>query len=71
MGFSLLKVRGGYSLVAVPGLFVVVLSLVAGGRAIGMQSLVIVAQGLSCSEAWGILLDQESKSCPLHCKVDS
>ena len=71
MGFSLLKVRGGYSLVAVPGLFVVVLSLVAGGRAIGMQSSVIVAQGLSCSEAWGILRDQESKSCPLHCKVDS
>ena len=66
VGFSLFKVSGGYSLVAVPGLFVVVLSLVAGGRTIGMQSSVAVAHRLSCSEACGIFLDQELNSCPLH-----
>ena len=71
VGFSLLKVSGGYSLDAVPGLFVVVLSLVAGGQAISMQSSVIVAHRLSCSEACGIFLDQELNPCPLHCKVDS
>ena len=71
MDFSLLKVSRGYSLVAVPGLFVVLLSLVAGGRAIGMQSSVIVAHRLSCSEACGIFLDQELHPCPLHRKVDS
>ena len=71
MGFSLLKVSGGYSLDAVPGLFVVVLSLVAGGQAISMQSSVIVAHRLSCSEACGIFVVQGSHPCPLRWQADS
>ena len=32
---------------------------------------VVVAYGLSCSEACGIFLDQGSKLCPLHWQADS
>ena len=32
---------------------------------------VLVAQGLSCSEACGIFLDQGSNPCPLHWQADS
>ena len=32
---------------------------------------VVVAQGLSCSMAHGIFLDQGSKLCPLHWQADS
>ena len=34
-------------------------------------SLVVVMHGLSCLAACGILADQGSNWCPLHCKVDS
>ena len=39
----------------------------------GLQSmgLVVVAQGLSCSETCGVFPDQGMNSCPLHWQVDS
>ena len=47
-----------------------------GSRALGLQQLraassVVVACGLCCPEACGILPDQGSNSCPLHWPVDS
>ena len=48
----------GYSLVAVCGLLLAVASLV-------------LAQGLSSTEACGIFPDQGLNWCPFHCKEDS
>ena len=41
--------------------------------ACGLQSTVsiVVAQGLSCPNSCGILLDDGLNPCPLHCKTDS
>ena len=40
-------------------------------QVLGVQALVVVAHGLSCSEAWGIFPDQGSNPCPLHWQADS
>ena len=37
----------------------------------GSRASVVGAQGLSCSLACGIFLDQGLNLCPLHCKADS
>ena len=39
--------------------------------ALGTRASVVVAHGLSCSEACGIFPDQGSNPCPLHWQVDS
>ena len=57
-GLSLVAVSGGYSLVAVHGLLIVVASLVVElGLQSGQASIVLV-HGLSCSAACGISLEQ-------------
>ena len=61
----------GFSLVAVLGLPIAVTSLVVEHGLKGMWVSVVVAQGLSCSVACGILLDQGWNPCLLHCQVDS
>ena len=48
----------------------------AGSRVVRLQelqlvALVVVAFGLSCSEACGIFPDLGSNPCPLHWQVDS
>ena len=47
-------------------------------QALGSQALVIAAcrlcswvHGVSCSETWGIFLDQGLSLCPLHWQVES
>ena len=40
-------------------------------RALGVQASVVVAHGLSCSAACGILPDQGSNPCHLHWQADS
>ena len=60
----------GLLFVAVRGLLIAVASLVAA-RALGARASVVVAHGLSCSQACGIFLDQESNPCPLHWQADS
>ena len=52
------------TLVAVLGFLIVVASFVAA-------SSVVVAHGLSCSVACGILPDQGSNPCPLNWQADS
>ena len=42
-----------------------------GAWALGTQASVVVAHGLSCSAACGILPDQGSNPCPLHWEADS
>ena len=42
-----------------------------GAWALGARGSVVVAHGLSCSAARGILLDQGSNLCPLHWQADS
>ena len=65
-GLSLVAVSGGYSLVAVHGLLIVVASLVVElGLQSGQASRVSV-HGLSCSAACGISLEQVENPCPLH-----
>ena len=78
MGFSLLGVNRGYSLVVVHRLLVVVASLVAEHRLeeCRLQKLqhvgsVVVEHGLSCSMARGIFPDQGLNLYPLHWKADS
>ena len=56
----------GYS---VHRLLVVAASLVDHG--LSSAGSVVVACGLSCSEACGIFLDQGSNPCPLHWQADS
>ena len=66
----------GYSLVAVPGLLIGVVSLVERGLYVcGLQwlqhsSSVVVAHGLSCCTPCGIFPDQGSNLCPLHWQVE-
>ena len=67
---SVVVASGGYSLVVVHGLLKAVASLAAEHRHYGMGSVVVV-HGLSCSEACGIFLDQESNLCPLPWQADS
>ena len=42
-----------------------------GARALAAQASVVMAHGLSCSAACGILPDQGSNLCPLHWQADS
>ena len=78
MGFLLLGVNRGYSLVVVHRLLVVVASLVVEYRLeeCRLQKLqhvgsVVVEHGLSCSMARGIFPDQGLNPYPLHWKADS
>ena len=41
-----------------------------GAQALGAWASVVVAHGLSCSEARGIFLDQGSNPCSLHWQAD-
>ena len=68
----------GLLFIAVRRLLIVVASLIAehGLQAHGLQQLwhtgsVVVAHGLSCSMACGILPEQGSNPCPLHWQADS
>ena len=67
--FSNCGVRG-LLFIAMHGLFTAVASFVEE-HGLSSLSSVVVAHGLSCSEAWGIFPDQGSNWCPLHCKVNS
>ena len=60
LGLSLIVEGRGYSLVGVHGLLITVASLVAERRCWGTRSSVVVADGLSCSEACGIFPDRGS-----------
>ena len=78
MGFLLLGVNRGCSLVVVHRLLVVVASLVAEHRLEErrLQKLehvgsVVVVHGLSCSMACGIFPDQGLNLYPLHWQVNS
>ena len=55
---SLVSVSGGYSLVAVHGLLIVVASLVVELRLQGGQASIVSVPVLSCSAACGISLEQ-------------
>ena len=73
--FLILSVLGlrcftGFSLSAVRGLLTAVTSLIAAPRLESTRS-VVVAHGLSCSVASGILLHQGWKPCLLHWQADS
>ena len=73
--FLILSVLGlrcftGFSLSAVRGLLTAVTSLIATPRLESTRS-VVVAHGLSCSVASGILLRQGWKPCLLHWQADS
>ena len=84
-GLYLVAASGGYSLLWCAGfslrwhlLLWSTGSRCTGFSSCGMQSQqlwhagsVVVARGLSCSEACGIFLDQGSNPCPLHWQADS
>ena len=82
-GFSLGVTSRRYSLAVVRGLLIMVVSLVAEHRLQSAQASVVVAPGLwntgsvvvvhrfSCFTVCGILSDQGSNPCPLHCQVHS
>ena len=77
-GLSLVVVSGGYSLLRCAGSPLRWLLLLrstgsrpAGFSSCGMRASVVVARGLSCSSARGILLDQGLNPCPLHWQADS
>ena len=57
--------------IAVHGLFLAVVSLVAEHRLWGARELSSSVRGLCCPESCGILLEQASNLCPLHRQVDS
>ena len=65
MGFSLVVESGCYSLAAVRGLLTAVVPFVAELRLQGSCASVVVAHGLSCPTACGILSDQGSNLCSL------
>ena len=76
MGFSLVAASGGYSLVAVHRLLIAVASR-GGAGASGVVApglwgtgLVVVAHGVSCSMAHGILPDQGLNPCLLNWQAD-
>ena len=73
MGFSLVVSSGGFSLVVVRELLIVVASRVSccGARALDAWASVVVTFRLDCPTASGIFLDQESNPCLLHWQVDS
>ena len=76
--FSLVATSGGYSLAMMPGLLIVVASLISEYRLQSARASIVVAPRLqsadsiavvyrlSCSTACGILLDQGSNQCLLH-----
>jgi hypothetical protein len=82
-GFSLVEMSRGYSTDAMLRLLIAVVSLVAKHGLQGALASVVVAsrlqntgsivvvQGLSCSMAYGIFLDQGLNPCLLHCQADS
>lgn len=55
----------GFSLVAVCGLLITVVFLVAEHGLLGLWAAIVVARGLTCPEACGISLDQGLNRCPL------
>ena len=57
--------KQGYSSLWYTG-FLSVASLVVGVVALGTWASVVAPRELSCSEAWGIFLDQEWNPCPLE-----
>ena len=69
-GLSLVAASGGHSSLQCAGLSLSrpLLLRSTGSRRAGS---VVVAHGLSCSAAWGILPDQGSNPCPLHWQADS
>ena len=69
-GLSLVAASGGHSSSRSAGLSLSRLLLLrsTGSRRAGS---VVVAHGPSCSAACGILPDQGSNLCPLHCQADS
>ena len=75
-GLSLTVARGSYSLPCADfSLQWVLLLWSTGSRLMGFcccsAGSVVVACWLSCSVACGIVLDEGSNRCPLHCKADS
>ena len=62
---------GGYTLVVIHGLPIVVASLVAEHRLSGTQASVVAAHKLSCPAVCGIIPDQGSNICPLNWQEDS
>ena len=83
VGFSLGAASRRYSLAVVRGLLIMVVSLVAEHRLQSAQASVVVAPGLWTTGSvavlhWfsrfivcGILSDQGSNLCPLHCQAHS
>ena len=81
-GLSLVALSGVFSLAVVLGLLIAVASLtehrlegaqarqlpLSGSR---VQASVVLAHGLSCPEACGILPEQGCNPCPLHWQADS
>ena len=72
-GLSLVAGSGGYSLVGVHGLIIVVTSLVseqglreAGDSPAAVLGSIVVVYRLSCSEAHGIFLGQGLNQCLQH-----
>ena len=70
MGFSLVAVSRGYSLLVVHRHLIAVASLVAAPRLWSTGS-VVMARRLSCSATCGIFPDQGSYLCLLHWQADS
>ena len=70
MGFSLVAVSSGYSLLVVHRHLIAVASLVAAPRLWSTGS-VVMARRLSCSASCGIFPDQGSYLCLLHWQADS
>ena len=69
-GLSLVVVSGGDSLVAVSGLVIAAVSLVAGHEKCA-QASAVVAHELSCPLVCGSFPDQGLNQCPLQWQVDS
>ena len=61
----------GSSLVVVHALLMVTPPFIAEHRLCSAWASVVVAHGLSCPAACGILPDQGLNGCPLHWQVDS
>ena len=67
----LVAVRGGCSLVAVPGILTAVASLATELRLQGPPASVVAAHRLSCPSTCEIFPDRGSNPCPLHWQADS
>ena len=70
-GLSVVAVTGGYSLVAVHRLLIVVAFLVEGARGPRAWAQQLWCMGLVTPTACGIILDQGSNPCPVPWQVDS